>query len=348
MTSRYPYKFLFQDPIFAILLVVILLANHGIVYNDGSGSSVVAFSTHPSIGSSSKNPVEHVPTPSYAFQYTHLEVNGMLWSIPEADISLVIDPIASELNFGIPWGYRANKRFLDEQSTLDTIVRAQPTHCLLSQGLDDHTHLPTLKKLIRLLPDLQFVVAPSAYEKINSILTGETNARSVTVVAPGESVPLQNKKVILRATSGALVGPPWQARENGWHLRVIGGKLSIYTEPHADVTMDALRQVGQADIIISPVREQSLPAQVPKPGQFTLVYGGQRTLEIAQTLQASVVIPLGNGELITTGPLAKLVTASGSVEDFERLVTEANKKQTGNHVRVERSTPGVPLVVQIK
>lgn len=280
-----------------------------------------------------------VPANTLTFEYTHLEVNGMLWKVSEPDLSFVIDPIASQLDFGIPWGYRANKKVLGERETLDVITQAAPTHCLLSMGLDDHTHLPTLTKLVEQLPELKFIVAPSARDKIVPLV----DSSRVTVLQPGESIAL-SPLVKLTATEGALVGPPWQARENGWLLRI--RDRAIYFEPHADVRDEALRGL-RADIVVSPVKEQSLPAQIPKPGQFTLVYGGKRTLEIAQSLQASVIVPLGNGDLDVEGPLSELVQASGTVEDFEHLVKEANERQDSKHIRVERTTPGVPLRIHI-
>ncbi len=40
------------------------------------------------------------------FCYTHLEGNGQLWEATNGNthVSVVIDPIASQLDFGIPWG----------------------------------------------------------------------------------------------------------------------------------------------------------------------------------------------------------------------------------------------------
>jgi len=295
-------------------------------------------STSSGIGSGAINNKE---SSTLTFQYTHLEVNGMLWQIPEANLSLVVDPIASELNFGIPWGYRANKVLLNEADTFDLIVEAAPTHCLLSQGLDDHTHLPTLAKLVEKMPNLKFIVAPSAKNKISKVV----GSSRITVMEPGQSLSLSSS-VTLKATQGALVGPPWQARENGWLVNVNESK-SIYMEPHADVTDQAIEGL-RADIVISPVKQQSLPAQVPQSAQFTLVYGGERTLQIAQALQASVIIPLGNGELKTEGPLANLVEATGSFEEFEQLVENMNARTVTNApIRVERPMPGVPLSVQL-
>ena len=310
-----------------------------------SKAFVVAFSS-PSIQGPTARPKSQEGAPAFSsvtpltFSYTHLEVNGMIWQIPEVNVSLVIDPIASELNFGIPWVYRANKKVLDEEATFRAIVEAAPTHCLLSQGLDDHTHLPTLSRLVEKLPNLQFLVAPSALDKLASILPNDRASR-ITVLSSGQVYAL-TPEVTIRATQGALVGPPWQARENGW-LLLVQGRGIVYMEPHADVDNEALRGL-QADICISPVKEQSLPAQLPRIGQFTLVYGGSRTLEIAQALRASTVIPLGNGDLRTAGPLAKLVQATGSVADFDELV----RKSPHLNIRVERPTPGIPLYVQVQ
>jgi L-ascorbate metabolism protein UlaG (beta-lactamase superfamily) len=306
-----------------------------------SGVSVAAFSQSKPLTSILKNDAE---SSAFEFEYTHLEVNGMLWQVPGAELSIVVDPIASELNFGIPWAYRAKKK-LGEEETLDKIVQAKPSHCLLSQGLDDHTHLATLTKLVDRLPTLEFIVAPSARDKIASIV----DKSRIQVLKPNQSISFK-EGVTLQATEGALVGPPWQARENGWLLKVNG--KSIYMEPHADVTdltLERFQALGlQADIVISPVKEQSLPAQVPKPGQFTLVYGAKRALEIARALKAKVVIPLANGELETEGPLAGLVSSTGGPEDFSRLVEKDNKiRFRASPIRMELPTPGVSLKVRL-
>jgi len=271
---------------------------------------------------------------AFKFEYTHTEVNGMLWKVPDADLSVVVDPIISQLDFGVPWGYRANK-FLGEEETLNMIVEANPSYCLISQGLDDHCHLPTLTKLQQRLPDLNFIVAPSARDKLETIVT---NKEKITALAAGNSLALPttgNVECRLTAVEGSLVGPPWQARENGWLLTtnsVQDGVKSVFYEPHADIKDQTLNRFS-ADIVIAPVKKQSLP-------NFTLVYGLDRTLQIADRVNAKVLIPLGNGELKTEGPLAGLVKTSGSIEDCERKIT--NEK-----LRLERPTPGVPLTVTI-
>ena len=281
------------------------------------------------------------PTTKGSFAYTHLEGNGQLWEAKSGNtqVSLVVDPLASQLDFGIPWGYRANKVALSESQTIDLICNANPTHCLLTMGLDDHCHPPTITKMMNELPDMEYIVAPSAEKKLLGL---GVKADKITVLKHGESCRLGDARVT--ATVGALVGPPWQQREIGFLLQLGQSELeglSIYYEPHADVVMDNIKNL-RADIMVSPVTKQALPAQVPSEGQYTLVYGADRTLEIANTLGASVVVPLGNGVLDIDGPLASLVSASGGVSDFERLVQE-----TGSAVRVEKASPGVPITVKI-
>ncbi|KAL7477872.1 hypothetical protein ACHAW6_005294 [Cyclotella cf. meneghiniana] len=292
------------------------------------------------------------------FTYTHLEGNGQLWQANSGatSVSLVVDPLASQLDFGVPWGYRANKKALSEQATIDLICDAQPSHCLLTMGLDDHTHLPTIEKLMEKIPSLKYVVAPSAEKKL---VDAGVKACFITVLRHGESCNLIEGANVL-ATQGALVGPPWQMRENGFLLRLNSGNekhganLSVYYEPHADVILESLQNMKmRADIIVSPVTKQSLPARAPKEGQFTLVYGGDRTLKIAETLGAQVVVPLVNGALDIEGPLATLVEASGDVQEFERLVDERNEKEVtlkreyAKLMKVVHPMPGVPLKVSL-
>lgn len=284
---------------------------------------------------------EFRPTSKGTFSYTHLEGNGQLWQVKSGNsqVSVVVDPLASQLDFGIPWGYRANKVALSESQTIDLICKAKPTHCLLTMGLDDHCHPPTITKMMNELPDLEYIVAPSAEKKLLGL---GVKADKITVLKHGEFCKLGD--ALVTATEGALVGPPWQERELGFLLQL--GKseaegLSVYYEPHADVVLDNIKNL-RADIMVSPVTKQALPAQVPAEGQYTLVYGADRTLEIADTLGASVVVPLGNGVLDIEGPLAGLVSASGGVSDFERLLEDK-----GSAVTVEKASPGVPVTVKI-
>ena len=299
------------------------------------------------LGSSSANPT---------FTYTHLECNGQLWHLrnDKSSLSVVIDPLASQLDFGIPWGYRANKKCLSEHATLDLICSAKPSHCLLTMGLDDHTHLPTINILREKIPMLKYIVAPSAEKKL---LDCGVDASFITVLRHGQSRDLIPGSS-LTATPGALVGPPWQMRENGYLLKLGCDNaqkencISIYYEPHNDVIFKDIEDLNEhADIVVLPVTKQSLPASFPREDQFTLVHGGERALETAELMRAKVIIPLENGVLETKGPLSNLVVATGSTTDFEKLVEEKNnremqlKRRYANIIMSGKSTPGVPLTI---
>ncbi|KAL3786775.1 hypothetical protein ACHAW5_002976 [Stephanodiscus triporus] len=350
----------------------------------------------------------------FGFRYTHLEGNGQLWQITtdgpkrgggdddyddggdgrssssgsSSSLSVVVDPLASQLDFGMPWGYRANKRIMSEDETIDAICDANPSHCLLTMGLDDHTHLPTLSRLRDRMPDMKYVVAPSCVGKLTEM---GIRSECVTVLDHGRSCDLLPNDdyddddggigggfgAIVTATRGALVGPPWQRRENGYLLELFRydndddggtgdrrhgreGGASIYYEPHGDVVLDDIRD-ARADVVISPVTRQSLPAHAPPIARYTLVHGGERTLRIAETLRASVIVPLGNGALDVEGPLSGLVISSGDVDDFEDIVTRRNIDATNNNMgggggegaddviimKVARAIPGVPLTIMI-
>jgi hypothetical protein len=272
---------------------------------------------------------------AFEFEYTHTEVNGMIWKLPQADLSLVIDPIASQLDFGLPWGYRANRVYTGEEETLDMIQSADPSYCLISQGLDDHCHLKTLTELQQRVPSMKFIVAPSAEKKLSTIVDDTTK---IIVLKPGESMELpssaSDEECILTAVEGSLVGPPWADRENGWLVSIHSkqnGVKSVFYEPHADIKDETLESFN-ADVVIAPVKKQFLPV-------LTLVYGYERTPTIMEKLNAKVLIPLRNGELKTEGPLSMLVQSSGPAEGCKSLFN--------SEIRIEESTPGVPLTVTL-
>jgi L-ascorbate metabolism protein UlaG (beta-lactamase superfamily) len=295
---------------------------------------------------------------SPCFVYTHLECNGQLWRFTSRDTSLsvVVDPLASQLDFGIPLGYRANKKILSEQATIDLIRKADPSHCLLTMGLDDHTHSPTIRRLRETNPNMRYVVAPSAERKL---LDSGVDASMISVLRHGQSYDFMQGASVT-ATPGALVGPPWQMRENGFLLQFYGNgiqdndNLSIYYEPHNDVVLGDIQKMKiQADIVVMPITKQSLPAQFPAMTQFTLVYGAERALEIAETLRAKVIIPLGNGVLDTDGPLAQMIQASGDVHEFELLLNDRNeseielRKKQAKVMRLEQADPGFELTIEL-
>jgi hypothetical protein len=91
--------------------------------------------------------------------------------------------------------------------------------------------MPTLAALPKSIP---VIAQPEAAARIAPL--GFTN---VTTIAPGEAREACGGKLRVRATAGALVGPPWSQRQNGFVIEEVGGErpASLYYEPHCGAFM---------------------------------------------------------------------------------------------------------------
>jgi hypothetical protein len=78
--------------------------------------------------------------------------------------------------------------------------------------VDDHTHIPTLERLPKHIP---IIAQSEAADRIRPL-----GFKSLTTISHGQTMQLCNGKLQLTATAGALVGPPWSMRQNGYVLRV--------------------------------------------------------------------------------------------------------------------------------
>ena len=75
-----------------------------------------------------------------------LESNSWLFNI--GSVKIAVDPVLfAPLDFGIPFLYTGKKRFVDGREEFKK-VSAESDYVLLTQGLDDHAHTPTLKVLL--------------------------------------------------------------------------------------------------------------------------------------------------------------------------------------------------------
>lgn len=261
-----------------------------------------------------------------------LESNS--WELKLEDVNILIDPVMSQLDFGIPFLYRGNKRFLDGMNELNSLVE-RTDFVLISQGFDDHAHAPTLKRLAKIKPQLQYLTAPSAKPILEACGISST---SISTLSHGKSKVLSKGKTSVEviATQGALLGPPWQAKENGYILRASSssnkGFPRIYYEPHCMFNPEELKQY-EADVVITPVVSQELPA-------YTLVAGGRKALELAQLLQATTIIPMANGNLRQEGLLTTIVRTEGTERDFAQLV-----QRSAPHIKVLTAAPGAEVAI---
>ena len=265
-----------------------------------------------------------------------LESNTFVFRL--GDIKIFSDPVMSQLDFGIPAVYRGRKKYINGATELENEAKTSDL-VLISQGFDDHAHTPTLKKLSALRPDMPYICPPSAV----AILTAcGIPQNCITTISHGQKLEFgkanKKAKIEIRATQGALLGPPWQTKENGYIFRPAPSTSmdfpSLYYEPHCMFDEAELRQAGTVDYVVTPVVQQVLPA-------YTLVDGGARAIELANVLGAKCVIPMMNGELEQAGVLSKLVRKVGSVDEFMSI---ASRQSTP--LKVLLAPPGEEIPLQ--
>ncbi|MBA0701780.1 hypothetical protein Goari_026997, partial [Gossypium aridum] len=196
------------------------------------------------------------------------------WDI--SGVRVLVDPIlVGNLDFGIPWLYDAAKKFLKNFELTDL---PQVDCLLITQSLDDHCHLKTLKPLSEMSPNLRVIATPNAKSLLDPLF------RNVTYLEPGQESEVEaenGSKVRIRATAGPVLGPPWQRPENGYLVISPQGQLTLYYEPHCVYNKDFLEK-EHADIVITPVIKQLLP-------NFTLVSGQEDAVQLAKLLHAKYI-----------------------------------------------------------
>ncbi|EPS62741.1 hypothetical protein M569_12046, partial [Genlisea aurea] len=260
------------------------------------------------------------------FTLTYLELNSWLWEV--GSVKILVDPVlVGNLDFGIPWLYDASKKFLRDFKIDDDLPEID---CLLiTQGLDDHCHVKTLKPLSQKRPNLRVIATPNAKQLLDPLFT------NITYLVPGDCVEMGSSNgscsVKIRATAGPVLGPPWQRPENGYLVTCPEGQRTLYYEPHCVYDKSGLEN-ERADIVITPVIKQLLP-------NFTLVSGQADAVHLAKLLQAKFVVAMRNGELESRGLLSGLVRGEGTMESFKKILVE----ELGGSVELVEPVPGVPL-----
>ncbi len=169
-----------------------------------------------------------------AFKATYLGSNG--WIIEFKKIRIVIDPwLLGELVFP-PGSWFFKGTLKDEIPTPKNIDLI-----LLTQGLPDHCHIPTLKKFPK---NTKIICSKSASKVLN-----ELNFESINIMEPGENLKFDDIKI--EATSGAAV----PQIENGYILESNDG--SFYIEPHG--FLDNKLKPRKLDAVITPTKNLELP-----------------------------------------------------------------------------------------
>ena len=222
---------------------------------------------------------------------TWLDSNS--WLIELAGKRILLDPwLVGDLTFGnLTWlfrGYRHQERSLPE--SLDLI--------LLSQGLEDHAHPETLKRLDKSIP---VVGSPSA-----AAVAQQLGFSQVTALKHGETFTLDH--LTIQATPGSPLGP--MVQENGYLLKELTSGVKLYYEPHG-FHAPTLIENAPIEVVITPLIDLALPIV------GSIIKGTESALKLAQAVHPQVMLPTAaGGDILFDGWLLSLLKAIGSPDEF--------------------------------
>jgi hypothetical protein len=221
---------------------------------------------------------------------TYLGANG--WLLDFDGLRLLVDPwLSGPLRFG-PGDWLLKGELASPQPVPERLDLL-----LLSQGLPDHTHPPSLALLP---PDLPVVASPAAARRARQL-----GFQRVTALRPGERH--RRGELELQATAGAAV----PQLENGWLLDHPAG--SLYLEPHGFPSADLPNRPLTA--IITPVIDVGLPLA----GAF--VRGRSALPDLLRRFQPGTVLAsTTGGDVRFSGLLASWLQVLGSPAEAEALV----------------------------
>jgi len=170
-----------------------------------------------------------------AFEATYLGSNG--WFIKFKKTNLIIDPwLKGDLIF--PPGEWFFKGSLEEEILIDKEIDI----ILLTQGLPDHCHVPTLEMFRK---DIPIICPRSAVETLKKI-----GFSSIKILKPTEKTNKFN--LSFEATAGA----PVPQIENGYIVKD-DQENGFYIEPHGYLDENLNKQ--NLDAVITPTKNLGLP-----------------------------------------------------------------------------------------
>lgn len=249
---------------------------------------------------------------------TWLDSNSWLWEIGGQRV--LVDPwLVGPLVFG-----QAKWLFCGEHPTPRSLPDSVDL-ILLSQGLPDHAHTPTLQALSKSIP---VIGSPSAAQVARDL--GFTH---VTALAHGEVQT--HGSLTIKAVPGAPLGP--FQREHGYVLTEQATGLKLFYEPHG-FHDESLRQEGPVDVVITPMVDLALPLVGP------IIRGCRSAQELAEWLTPQVMLPTAEGgEATYDGVLLSVLSVKGSPDAVRRSLD-----QTDHRVQVLTPEVGTPIELALK
>ncbi len=249
---------------------------------------------------------------------TYLGANGWLLRFAGAEpLRALVDPwFCGPLQFG-PGDWLLRGELADPQPV--------PEHVdllLLSQGLPDHCHPPSLARLPK---DLPVVGSAAAAQRVRQL--GFT---TVTALRPGERH--RHGALTITATAGAAV----PRVENGYLLDHPAG--SLYLEPHGFLGADLPARPLTA--VITPVIDVGLPLA----GAF--VRGRKVLPELLERFQpAYVLASTTGGDVHFSGLLAGLLQVQGSAAEAASTIAACAIANPTRPPRFIDPQPGQPYAL---
>ena len=226
---------------------------------------------------------------------TYFDINS--WLIELDETRILLDPwLVGDLTFNnASWFFKVTKNNVYPiPENVDLI--------LLSQGLEDHAHPPTLKELDHNIP----VVASLNAEKVVQKLGYST----IIPVAYGESYTIKDK-VQIKAFL-----------KNGYLIRSLESGKTLYYEPHGYHSQE-IKTTESIDVVITFLINLKLPL-------LGAVIKGQKTaLELCQAIKPQVILSSGAGDEINSeGLLISILKAEGNVAEFNDLLKQKGLSTT--------------------
>lgn len=224
------------------------------------------------------------------------------WLLELGQQRILIDPwlVGSLIFANLNWLFKGDKPPLDSlPDKIDLIV--------LSQGLEDHAHRPTLEKLDKTIPVVASISAAKVVQQL-----GYTQVTSLT---PGQTFTLASR-VEIRALPGAPIGPFQQ--ENAYLIKELSRGTTLYYEPHGYPPVE-VKDYAPVDVVISPVVSLELPLLGP------VIQGNKTALQLAQWLKPKVFLPTAaGGDVKYQGVLMSLLQSAGSLDELRSQLIRAN------------------------
>lgn len=229
-------------------------------------------------------------------QLTYLDSNTWLFDFNGTHI--LLDPwlVGSLMFANQAWFFKGDR-------TKPKAIPEKIDAILLSQGLPDHAHPPTLKQLDSSIP---VIASPNGASVVRDL--GYTD---ITTLEHGQSTTLAG--ITIEAIPGAPISPT--LLENAYFIRSATG--SLYYEPHGYHHRPSLEAADPVDAAIIPIVGLNLPIV----GAF--IKGEAAALEVACLLQPRFIIPTTTrGDVEFTGVLNGLLSTSGTESGFQQALAD--------------------------